>query len=160
MSTDGTIRLPDGTLVPLLLGDTPPEPEPGVDVIGPDGSVVMTLPERPDVTFSYRDDQEIKAALHDGVERLREQLAEETASDCGGCAGRERPYVAPLREIDLRRVEGKSYEEVVAMLAEEDPVVVETCWRSFQKGAALGVALVAGVAVVWALLDRLVTSWG
>ena len=61
-----------------------------------------------------------------------------------------RRYVAgALREIDLTRVEGKSYDEVAKMLSTS-----AMCWRSFRRGAALGAAVMLGLGIGWAAADR------
>lgn len=60
-----------------------------------------------------------------------------------------RRYVAgALREIDLTRVEGKSYDEVAKMLSTS-----AMCWRSFRQGAALGAAVMLGLGIGWAAAD-------
>jgi len=144
MSVDGTIRFPDGSEAPLILPGEQPEPVLSDEVFeevntwGREVEELRTLFSRPGPLH----DVQVWHLLKDGnwVQR----------------AGTSTGY--PLRQIDLTRVEGKSYEEVAELWSEGDEPVerlVNEMVREFRRGVALGAALTLALGLTWAVLDRL-----
>jgi hypothetical protein len=112
--------------------------------------------------LSYKVGQSIHDALNDGIVQLRERMAaQQRLEDRIGYAA-----ARPVRQVDLRLVEGKSYEEVKEMTrrnqityedrrAEElQDSLARATWASFKEGAAVGAALTLGLGIAWAAIDR------